>query len=96
MSHILFQVISYVLEWDGDQPGYLVPVALCVNLALNSRCAELMCDQDNLQRLMSRAFHLQDSILLKIIRNISTHQAIKHLLIVSLFMYIKFSLNVFI
>ncbi|XP_075223608.1 kinesin-associated protein 3-like isoform X3 [Lycorma delicatula] len=75
------KVISYVLDWDGEQPGYLVPVAVCVNAAINSRCAELMYDQDNLQRLMARAFHLQDSLLLKIVRNISTHQATKHLLI---------------
>ncbi|KFM69323.1 Kinesin-associated protein 3, partial [Stegodyphus mimosarum] len=48
-------------------------IALAVNLAMNKRNAQLMCENDGLRHLIERAFKYQDCLLLKMIRNISQH-----------------------
>jgi len=48
-------------------------LALCVNLAANARCAQLICDGSGLKLLLRRAFKHRDPLLMKMIRNISMH-----------------------
>lgn len=52
-------------------------IALCINLALNKRNAEMMTQNNRLHTLMSRAFKYQDSMLMKMIRNISHHEQLR-------------------
>lgn len=52
-------------------------ISLCINLALNKRNAQLMTDNNRLHTLMSRAFKYQDSLLMKMIRNISYHENLR-------------------
>ena len=60
-------------------------MALCINLAANKRCGQLICEGNGLRLLMKRAFKLKDPLLMKMIRNISQHDgATKTLFIVSL------------
>ena len=50
-------------------------MALAVNLALEPRCAELICaDGDTVHALIKRAHQTYDPLLLKFIRNLVTHQ----------------------
>ncbi|RZF32208.1 hypothetical protein LSTR_LSTR004071 [Laodelphax striatellus] len=74
------KVMRYVLEWDSDHREYLLPISLCINLALHQRCAEIMVGAKGecLQELMVRAFHSSNEFLLKIARNISKHPSTKH------------------
>ncbi|XP_042903738.1 kinesin-associated protein 3 isoform X1 [Parasteatoda tepidariorum] len=66
---------------DTVLPKYLI--ALAVNLAANKRNAQLMCENDGLRRLVERAFHYQDCLLLKMIRNISQHDGPTKILFVA-------------
>lgn len=52
-----------------------VMVALCINLAIHPNNAQQMADNSRLQSLMTRAFRYQDSLLMKMIRNISEHDS---------------------
>lgn len=52
-------------------------IALCINLALNKRNAQLMAENNRLHTLMSRAFKYQDTLLMKMIRNISHHENLR-------------------
>lgn len=52
-------------------------IALCINLALNKRNAQLMIENNRLHTLMSRAFKYQDSLLMKMLRNISQHESLR-------------------
>ncbi|KAK9720460.1 hypothetical protein QE152_g22020 [Popillia japonica] len=54
-----------------------IMVALCINLATNSTNAQQMADSSRLQSLMTRAFSYQDSLLMKMIHNISEHDPIR-------------------
>ncbi|XP_031627666.1 kinesin-associated protein 3 isoform X2 [Contarinia nasturtii] len=51
--------------------------ALCINLALNKRNATLMVENNRLHTIMSRAFKYQDSLLMKLVRNISQHESLR-------------------
>lgn len=75
------KVVSLALDTSPADPVHTVTVALLVNLALNSRCAEIMSENGNLQCFIERAFHYQNSVLLKIVRNISVHNNTKPLFI---------------
>ena len=55
-----------------SQPDVEV-LALCVNLAANQRCAQLICEGAGLKLLMRRAFKNKDAMLMKMVRNISIH-----------------------
>lgn len=70
-----------ILEYDKDQVD-LVVVALAINLAINKRNAELMVEGGRLQLLMDQAFRNLDSLLLKVVRNISQHDSCKILFVV--------------
>ena len=51
-------------------------IALAVNLALNPGCAEQLCDYKHgkgLKLLLKRAYKYKDPLLMKMIRNISSH-----------------------
>ncbi|XP_060922963.1 kinesin-associated protein 3-like [Limanda limanda] len=48
-------------------------IAICINLAVNKRNAQLMCEGDRLKMLMKRALNTKDCQLMKMIRNISKH-----------------------
>lgn len=58
-------------------------IALCINLALNKRNAQLMVENDRLRTLMARAFKYQDWLLMKMLRNISQHESLRHHFVVS-------------
>ena len=49
-------------------------MALGINLAANKRNAQLICEGHGLRVLMQRAFHYQDALVMKMIRNISQHE----------------------
>ncbi|XP_076018238.1 kinesin-associated protein 3a [Genypterus blacodes] len=48
-------------------------ISICINLAANKRNAQLMCEGTGLKMLMKRALKMKDSLLMKMIRNISQH-----------------------
>lgn len=62
--------------------------ALCINLALNKRNAQIMVDNNRLHSLMSRGFKYQDTLIMKLVRNISYHESLRIHFIVSIFMFI--------
>ncbi|XP_072430071.1 kinesin-associated protein 3a isoform X3 [Chiloscyllium punctatum] len=49
-------------------------ISFCINLASNKRNAQLICEGNGLKMLMKRAFKFKDSLLMKMIRNISQHE----------------------
>lgn len=57
-------------------------IALCINLALNKRNATLMVENNRLHTLMTRAFKYQDSLLMKLVRNISQHESLRNYFVV--------------
>lgn len=58
----------------GDDP---ILKALCVNLALNSKNAEALCDYRVISTVMEKAFNNKDAIYMKIIRNIVSLSNVK-------------------
>lgn len=58
-------------------------ISLGINLALNKKNAQMMCDNNRLRNLIDRAFKYQDSLMLKMIRNISSHDILRRYFIVS-------------
>ena len=51
-------------------------MALAINLATNKRNAQLICEGKGLRLLFKRAFKHKDSLLMKMLRNISQHDGI--------------------
>ncbi|XP_072367313.1 kinesin-associated protein 3a [Scyliorhinus torazame] len=49
-------------------------ISFCINLASNKRNAQLICEGNGLKMLMKRAFKFKDSLLMKMIRNVSQHE----------------------
>jgi len=76
-----FQMMKMLLDPEGkqqqQQSGPVQPdvevLALCINLAANSRCAQLICEGAGLKHLMRKAFKHKDAMLMKMVRNISMH-----------------------
>lgn len=62
-------------------------VALCINLAINKRNAELMVEENRLQKFLEKAFKNQDSLLMKMIHNIAMHEVIKGVIVVRKIFY---------
>jgi hypothetical protein len=58
-------------------------IALGINLALNKKCAQKMCENNRLKDLIERAFKYRDALLLKMIRNVSTHEELRKEFMVS-------------
>ena len=68
-----------IIESPGEQVD-LELIALAINLALDSSCALLMVNyskKKGLKYLMKRAFRFKDSLVMKMIRNISQHDQVK-------------------
>eukprot|EP00095_Tigriopus_kingsejongensis_P012143 maker-scaffold954_size76946-snap-gene-0.19 protein:Tk12143 transcript:maker-scaffold954_size76946-snap-gene-0.19-mRNA-1 annotation:"kinesin-associated protein 3-like" len=65
-------VMKLILETTEEQVDLEV-MALAINLAANKRNAQLICEGHGLRVLMQRAFHYQDPLIMKMIRNISQH-----------------------
>ena len=76
ISWLNVQVMKMLLD-PGDKQQQQQPdievMALCINLAANARCAQLICEGTGLKLLMRRAFKNKDAMLMKMIRNISMH-----------------------
>lgn len=71
-----------LLEGPEDEAN-LELVALCINLAINKRNAQIMVEDNRLGCLMARAFRNQDSLIMKMIRNIAMHEGTKQNFVVS-------------
>jgi predicted DNA-binding protein len=71
--------MKMLLDAGGGSGGHdemepeLEVMALCINLAGNKRCAQLICEGSGLRLLMKRAFKFRDPLLMKMIRNLSQH-----------------------
>ena len=68
-----------IIESTNEQID-LELIALAVNLALNSKCAVQMIEysrKKGLKYLIKRAFKLKDSLVMKMVRNISQHDEVK-------------------
>ncbi|XP_032594240.1 kinesin-associated protein 3 [Drosophila grimshawi] len=52
-------------------------IALCINLSLNRRNAQIMVEGQRLHSLMDRAFKYQDALLMKLLRNLSQHESLQ-------------------
>ena len=82
-----------LLEGPDQQPELEV-MALCINLAGNKRCAQLICEGSGLRLLMKRAFKFKDPLMMKMVRNISQHDGpTKTLFIVSVFLLSPLSIH---
>jgi hypothetical protein len=79
----MLQAMKLLLEGSEDEVN-LELVALCINLAINKRNAQIMVENNRLRCLMARAFSNQDSLIMKMIRNIAMHEGTKQNFIVSL------------
>lgn len=67
-----------------DDPPKMELIALGINLAINSKNAQFMIENNRLQGLIKKAFHTQDPLIMKMIRNISQHDSTKEKFIVSI------------
>ncbi|XP_059618784.1 kinesin-associated protein 3 isoform X2 [Phlebotomus argentipes] len=70
-------LITDMLLLNLNQKCDMDLIALAINLALNKRNAQLMIENNRLHNLMVRAFKYQDSLLMKMIRNISHHENLR-------------------
>ena len=52
---------------------YFETISLAINLALNQRNTQLMAENSNFNQLITKALETKDSLLLKLLRNISFH-----------------------
>lgn len=59
-------------------------VSLGINLALNKKCAQGMCENNRLRSLIERTFKYRDAMMMKMIRNISSHEHLRQYFAVSL------------
>ncbi|XP_043481752.1 kinesin-associated protein 3 [Leptopilina heterotoma] len=66
-----------LLTDSGDERHKPELLALCINLALNNKNAQLMVENNRLQKLIKKAFRNQDALIMKMIRNISQHDSTK-------------------
>ncbi|KOC61782.1 Kinesin-associated protein 3 [Habropoda laboriosa] len=69
-------ITNMILNSEDDQPK-LELIALGINLAINSKNAQLMVENNRLQGLIKKAFRTQNPLIMKMIRNISQHDSTK-------------------
>ena len=69
-------VTNMILNSEDDQPK-LELLALGINLAINSKNAQYMVENNRLQGFIKKAFRNQDPLIMKMIRNISQHDSTK-------------------
>ena len=70
--------MKLIIDCKEERPEPEV-IALAINLALNDGCAEQLCDYKHgkgLKLLMKRAYKNKDPLIMKMIRNISSHASI--------------------
>lgn len=79
MDH--FQLVEMLLENNNNQ----LVVALGINLALNKSNAQLMAEENRLQKLLGKAFKTQDPLLMKMLHNMVMADGVKHLMVVGIF-----------
>lgn len=85
--------MKMIIESPNEQID-LELVALGVNLALNSKCAIQMIEYNKkkgLKLLVKRAFKFKDSLVMKMVRNISQHDEVKKYFCVSYLSYFRMS-----
>ncbi|XP_055614070.1 kinesin-associated protein 3 [Uranotaenia lowii] len=70
-------VVTDMLLLNLNQKSDPDLIALGINLALNKRNAAMMIENNRLHNLMSRAFKYQDTLMMKMIRNISLHESLR-------------------
>lgn len=70
-------VVTDMLLLNLNQKSDPDLIALGINLALNKRNAAMMIENNRLHNLMSRAFKYQDTLMMKLIRNISLHESLR-------------------
>lgn len=58
-------------------------ISLGINLALNKKCAQVMCENSRLKNLIERAYKYRDALLMKMVRNISSHEHLRQYFAVS-------------
>ena len=71
--------MKMIIESPNEQID-LELISLGINLALNNKCALQMIEyskKKGLKFLIKRAFKLKDSLIMKMIRNISQHDEVK-------------------
>lgn len=78
----IFKITNMIVNSEDDQPK-LELIALGINLAINSKNAQLMIESNRLQGLIKKAFRTQDPLIMKMIRNISQHDLAKENFVVS-------------
>ncbi|XP_031431213.1 kinesin-associated protein 3a isoform X1 [Clupea harengus] len=66
------QVMKMVFDC-GEERIEAELISFCINLAANKRNAQIICEGNGLKMLMKRALKLKDTLLMKMIRNISQH-----------------------
>ncbi|XP_057335526.1 kinesin-associated protein 3 [Microplitis mediator] len=69
-------IIDMILEVDDDRFKREL-VAVGINLSINYKNSLMMIGNNRLQGLIRKAFRNQDSLLMKLIRNISQHDGLK-------------------
>ncbi len=75
--------VEYLMKWvieSGSEQIDLELIALAVNLALNAKCAVQMMEyakKKGLKYLIKRAFKFKDSLVMKMVRNMSQHDEVK-------------------
>ncbi|KAL2089471.1 hypothetical protein ACEWY4_014159 [Coilia grayii] len=68
------QVMKMVFDC-GEERIEAELISFCINLAANKRNAQIICEGNGLKMLMKRALKLKDTLLMKMIRNISQHDS---------------------
>ena len=58
-------------------------ISLGINLALNRKCAQTMCENGRLRSLIERTFKYRDALMMKMVRNISSHENLRQCFVVS-------------
>lgn len=79
----LLQLMKMLISFDHKSPDFMNLVSLSVNVALNSRCAETMCENGYLEHLKQRTLAYRDPLLMKVLRNLSLHESTKPSFLVS-------------
>ncbi|XP_014251703.1 kinesin-associated protein 3 isoform X2 [Cimex lectularius] len=76
-TNCLPKLMKMLISIDRNSEDFVNLVALSTNVALNQRCAETMCENGSLEHLKQRVLAYQDSLLMKVLRNLSLHESTK-------------------
>ncbi|KAI8848530.1 kinesin-associated protein-domain-containing protein [Chytridium lagenaria] len=67
------QVIKLILESKGERVNVEL-MALAINISTDSKCAAIICEDKGLKFLARRALKTRDTLILKMLRNLSSHE----------------------